>query len=239
MKKIILSILSLVSVGFTFAQSSITLDGSSTNLSGTTYTHELSGAVSDEHIIDFIIHNETAISQSWKITRKHLNNPVGWEEYLCWGVNGAFGNCYLHNTAAVWSCNAESVPADSSGRLSTYVTCATGGTALYRYYVSTDGINFIDSVDLQVTNTLSIEEKPSISVNVAPNPASEFVTVNATGVSSVSVRMVDVLGNLVLSETNFATKKTIDVSRFRNGVYFIMIEAEGMKPITRKVIVRH
>lgn len=239
MKKIILSILSLVAVGFTFAQTSITLDGSSTNLSGTTYTHELSGAVSDEHIIDFIIHNETGSTQPWMVTRRHLNNPAGWEEYLCWGVNGAFGNCYLHSPSALWSSSPEGIPADSSGRLSTYVTCSTGGTALYRYYVSTDGVNFLDSVDLQVTNTLSVEEKPSISVNIAPNPATDFVTVNATGVSSVSVRMVDVLGNLVLSETNFTTKKTIDVSRFRNGVYFIMIDAEGMKPITRKVIVRH
>src|SRR3989338_518338 len=224
MKKIILSILSLVAVGFTFAQTSITLDGSSVNISGTTYTHELSGAVSDEHIVDFIIHNETGSSQPWMVTRRHLNNPAGWEEYLCWGLNGAFGNCYLHDPATYWSSNSEGILADSSGRLSTYVTCSTSGTALYRYYISTDGQNFIDSVDLQVTNTLSVEEKPSLSVSVAPNPASESITVNATGVGSVSVRMVDVLGNLVLSETNFSTKKTIDVSRFRNGVYFIMID---------------
>lgn len=239
MKKLILSILSIVTTGLVFAQSSITLEGSSTVISGTAYTENLSSAVYDLHVVDFIVHNESGSNQQWKITRKHINNPAGWEDYLCWGLNGAFGNCYPVNSNAVWSCGAEMILADSSGRLSTYVTSPTGGTGHYRYYVSTDGVNFIDSVDIIVNNTLSVEEKASLSINVSPNPASDNLTINASGAGETSVRIVDVLGNVVLNEQVFTSKKTFDISRFRNGVYFVTVEAEGFKPVTRKVIVRH
>ena len=50
---------------------------------------------------------------------------------------------------------------------------------------------------------------------------------------------VDVLGNVVLNETSFNQTKKIDVSNFRNGIYFVKVESEGSKAITRKVVVRH
>ncbi len=239
MKKILLSLASAFLVSSGFAQITITLDGSSTDLSGQSHSHQLTTAVSDEHIVDFIVHNGTGSSQNWMVTRRHINNPAGWENYLCWGLNGAIGNCYTYNANDTWSSNAEGILADSSGRLSTYVTCSTAGTATYRYYVSTDGQTFLDSVDLIVTSVLGIDEKPTLSVNVAPNPASEYISISANGVGEATVRIVDVLGNVVMDEKTFSGKKTIDVTRFRNGVYFVMIDAEGVKAVTRKVIVRH
>lgn len=239
MKKLLLSFLSVTVLFGASAQVSITVDGSTTDISGTIYDHELTSSVTDEHIVDFIVHNETGSDQPWKITRVNLLNPAGWEEYVCWGLNGAFGNCYLHDPASPWSSNSESILADSSGRLSTYITCSTAGVGLYRYYVSTDGINFIDSVDLRINNVLSVEEKAELTVSVAPNPATDNIIVTANGVTPASVKVVDVLGNIVLNETVFSNKKNIDVTRFRNGVYFVIIEADGVKPITRKVIVRH
>lgn len=229
----------MISAGLVLAQSSITVDGSSTVISGGNYTENLTSAVTDLHVVDFIVHNETGSTQQWKITRKHINNPSGWEEYLCWGLNGAFGNCYPHNANAVWSSLNEPIFTDSSGRLSTYITAPSGGTGHYRYYVSTDGVNFIDSVDLIINNTLSVEEKASLAINVSPNPASDNLTINTNGVTETNVRIVDVLGNVVLSEKLYNGKKTLDISRFRNGVYFVTVEAEGVKPVTRKVIVRH
>jgi hypothetical protein len=78
----------------------------------------------------------------------------------------------------------------------------------------------------------------SVEVNVAPNPATDYVKVTAEGVESATVKMIDVLGNVILKET-IKGSKTIDVSEFRNGIYFVIIEAEGVKTINRKVIVRH
>lgn len=239
MKKLILSFVSILSVGLVLAQASITVDGSATVISGGEYTEDLTTAMVDYHVVDFIVHNESGSSQAWRITRKHINNPAGWSEYLCWGLNGAIGNCYPSNANAIWTCSPQTILADSSGRLSTYVTSPSGGTGHYRYYVSLDGINFVDSVDLVVNNSLSIEEKPAFSINISPNPASDNLTINTTGSGESSVRIVDVLGNLVLSEQYFMGKKTFDISRFRNGVYFVTVTSEGEKPVTRKVIVRH
>lgn len=239
MKKLLLSLLSITLLQAASAQLTITLDGNSTDISGTIYDHELTSAVTDEHIVDFIVNNETGSDQSWKITRVNITNPAGWEEYICWGLNGAIGNCYLHDPNNTWSSNNENILTDSSGRISTYITCSTPGTAVYRYYVSTDGINFVDSIDLRINNVLGVEEKASLSVSVSPNPATDNIVVATTGVTPASVKVVDVLGNVVLNETVFTNKKNIDVTRFRNGVYFVIIEAEGVNPVTRKVIVRH
>jgi hypothetical protein len=52
------------------------------------------------------------------------------------------------------------------------------------------------------------------------------------------MRIVDVLGNVVSKETITGTKK-IDLSNFRNGVYFITIETSNGKTINRKLIVKH
>jgi len=242
MKKILLSIISVVAlVGASYSQGlTINLVGSSTDISGTAVNYEIAGAVTDEHLVDFIVNNETGSDQPWIITRRHVNNPTGWEEYLCWGLNGAIGNCYLHDPNAMWSSGSENILADSSGVISTYVTCSTAGTATYRYYVSTDGQTFIDSVDLIINNVLSVEEKPSLSVNVAPNPANDYISIKATGANNASVTIVDVLGNVVLKETIVgANGKNLNVAKFRNGIYFVMVEAEGAKAVTRKVIVRH
>jgi hypothetical protein len=95
-------------------------------------------------------------------------------------------------------------------------------------------------MDVQVTLTpLAIEEiTPQLSMNLAPNPASKQVTVTAMGVESAAIKMYDVLGNTLLSKT-ISGSETIDVSEFRNGIYFITMEAKGAKKINRKVIVRH
>jgi hypothetical protein len=53
-----------------------------------------------------------------------------------------------------------------------------------------------------------------------------------------TIRIVDVLGNVVTKESITGTKK-IDLSNYRNGVYFITIETSNGKTINRKLIVKH
>jgi hypothetical protein len=50
--------------------------------------------------------------------------------------------------------------------------------------------------------------------------------------------MSDILGNLILKETIYSTKK-IDVSDIKSGVYILSFEGSGIKSFSRKVIVRH
>jgi hypothetical protein len=129
-----------------------------------------------------------------------------------------------------------------SGKISSHITpsFADPGVVTYRYFAGTENNPFLDSMDVQVTLTpLAIEEiTPQLSMNLAPNPASKQVTVTAMGVESAAIKMYDVLGNTLLSKT-ISGSETIDVSEFRNGIYFITMEAKGAKKINRKVIVRH
>lgn len=241
MKKTLLSLLAASTLALSsYGQGLVIyLDGGATDVSGQEQTiSDITFDAFNEHLEDFIINNNDASAQDWVITREILNETSGWSNTFCWGVNGAAGNCYPASTDISWTSPSQTIPAGGAGKLSTYVNAPTSGTATYRYHISTDGATFLDFVDVTVTSVLGVDNKPSISVNVSPNPATSYVNVKADGVNSASVTLVDVLGNIVLNET-MTGSKTINVSEFKNGIYFLRIEAEGVEAITRKIIVRH
>ena len=109
----------------------------------------------------------------------------------------------------------------------------------YRYYIGTVGNPYEDSMDIEVSLVLSVPEIAPLSVSLMPNPASEQLTINTSGVHNASAKMIDVLGNVVMQETITGNSKTMDVKKFKNGIYFLTISAEGVKPVTRRVLIRH
>ena len=56
---------------------------------------------------------------------------------------------------------------------------------------------------------------------------------------SVYQHIVDALGNVVYNEQIANGTKSIDVSNFKNGVYFVIIDPSDAKPVNRKLIIRH
>jgi hypothetical protein len=50
---------------------------------------------------------------------------------------------------------------------------------------------------------------------------------------------MDVLGNIIYRDIITNGSKLIDVSDFKNGVYFVVIDPVGMKPTNRKLIIKH
>jgi hypothetical protein len=115
----------------------------------------------------------------------------------------------------------------------------TSGQALHRYYVSSDGVSFQDSVDVQVDFTASLKPvKEDINVSIVPNPATDYIQITMTGIESASLRMVDVFGATVLKE-NIGSSKKMNVSDFNGGIYFLVFDVPGKKSFTRKVIIRN
>lgn len=115
------------------------------------------------------------------------------------------------------------------------------GFAHYRYYIveATSG-DRVDSVDLTINFVLGIntvEQSPVLSIS--PNPAEEYVNISVGSVENASVKIVDVLGNVVYNETISNGTKNIDISNFKNGVYFVLVETQGVNSINRKLIIRH
>lgn len=242
MKKTILSIISVFALSaLSFAQSiTVNVQGSATDVSGTVVTEVVTSSSPDQHVLDFDVVNNSGVDKALKITRKHINISSGWESYFCWGASAILGTCYPVYQDQEWTGGSINVANGAKGVLSSYVNPTSSGSILIRYYVVDDSNQErLDSVDVQINTLLSVEEQTAISLSIAPNPSSNFVNINAAGVTNAKVRIVDVLGNVVYNESIGASSKKVDVTSFRNGIYFVTVEGEGIKPSTRKLIIRH
>lgn len=244
MKKILLSIIAVVSLS-TIAMSQIEIYefGSTTEISGTEIAKNGFQGI-DLHT-DFYVKNASGSSVVWKVTRVRMNEVAEWEDYLCWG--GAFGACYpitaMDETNWVTPVgDNQTVAAGDTAILNSHVItdAYTPGDVVYRYYIGTTFSPQIAYVDVRVYISVGLDEvAPELSVSIAPNPSNESFVVSATGSKTSSIKVVDVLGNVILSEEMNYTSKKVDVSNFRNGVYFVIIESNEAKPVTKRIVVRH
>lgn len=247
MKKTLLAIIATVGLATASnAQLEIYVNGGMTDLAGSVY--QMGPVPGGEAVADIHVENHSgSIGDEWVVSRYRINEIATWSDYLCWGheTDASGGTCY---SASLMPTNPWTTPIavgvddGEAGVIAAHITPdpTAPGTVTYRYYISIDGQQtYMDSVDIEVSFSLELEDvAPSLTVGVSPNPASDNITINANGVESANIKMVDVLGNVVLKET-MGSSKTVDVSKFRNGIYFIVVDAAGAQPISRKVIVRH
>ena len=226
---------------------SIEIPGTNTDISG--QTHEVALTTTDPVEVSFDLINNTGATHQWRITRDKISVPTTWSDFLCWGhcTDQFGGTCYAANVSDPWTTPANpsvlfDINNSECGKLKVTVNpydWNTNGQAHYRYYLSDDGTNFSDSVDLVLSYTAALKPvKEEISVNIGPNPAADYVQITMNGVESANLKIMDALGTTISKETLISSKK-INVSELRNGVYFVVIEIPGTKTITRKVIIRH
>ena len=244
MKKLYFTIL-LILPSFLFAQTTINLQDSEENISGGSY--EFTASNSNAVDVPLEIKNMGSSDADWRITRLRINVPAGWSDLICWGHStDAFGGTCFSSSQMLgnpWTTPVSSnftVSPNEYGKLKVTINPEEGATGLghYRYYVSNDGVNFIDSVDIKFDYSLSVQEVEPIQVSIVPNPASDFIQINLSGAVTAQMKMVDVLGSEVLNQTVMSTA-TFDISNFRNGVYIMTFNAPGSKSFVRKVILKH
>ena len=198
-----------------------------------------------EHLI---VTNSTGSDEQWRITRVKQSVPAGWNDQVCWPPQcyPTSGDTYITpntagNPAPIIVNGTDQTTNSELAELKPQVSPdqSANGVATYMYYITDLAGNYVDSVGLRFNFTLDVQEAPSLSVNVAPNPADNYIKIKATGSNEATVKIVDVLGNVVMKETFIESSKTVDVTDFKNGIYFIRVEAPGAQTINRKVIVRH
>jgi hypothetical protein len=127
------------------------------------------------------------------------------------------------------------------GKLKATIDPADGlsGTAHYRYYISTNGLSYVDSVDVIVDYVAAVKPiKEEVGVSIYPNPTSEYVSIQLAGMDQSSFKLMDAVGNVIMKETIHGSKK-INVGDFSNGIYFLIFETSTGKSITKKLVVRH
>ena len=217
MKKLYFTIL-LILPSFLFAQTTINLQDSEENISGGSY--EFTASNSNAVDVPLEIKNMGSSDADWRITRLRINVPAGWSDLICWGHStDAFGGTCFSSSQMLgnpWTTPVSSnftVSPNEYGKLKVTINPEEGATGLghYRYYVSNDGVNFIDSVDIKFDYSLSVQEVEPIQVSIVPNPASDFIQINLSGAVTAQMKMVDVLGSEVLNQTVMSTA-TFDIS---------------------------
>ena len=225
-----------------FTQVKFNISGTKTDLTGGVHTVNLDPNNLELQTIGAIalqiqLHNNTGSSKTWTFTRNKVSVPNDWSDYVC----VVPGDCYLASTDLVWTTPNSFTLADGDSILLNphfEPTTSTAATGRYRFYVG-DRNSKVDSIDVQINFTLglkSIKNTPSFSMT--PNPAADNVTFNTNGAESATIKIIDVLGNNVLNETISGAKK-IDVSDFKNGIYFVSIETSELKVSNRKLVIRH
>ena len=262
MKKVVLSLVIAAVGAFTLkAQNGIEIyyNGSGADISGGTHEAYLFASSSDVVAVDantvlyepkFTVTNNTGEDQQWRITRKLISMPSSWgDDQLCWPplCYNTSGTVYMtphtvNNPAPVVVDGTDQTQNSELAEIKPriFIDINNASYAHFRYYITKAGDNiYMDSVDLTINFTLglsSIKSTPEISI--APNPATDYTMINVSGIEGATMKVVDVLGNVITKEAISGTKK-LDLTNYRNGVYFIMIEAPGIKSMNRKLIVKH
>ncbi|MFM7663305.1 MAG: T9SS type A sorting domain-containing protein [Bacteroidota bacterium] len=230
---------------------SIFLEGQNTDLSSGTSPYSVNAPSGATFDVTFEIHNNSAINQKWRITRKQLSVPAGWADGLCWGHSSdPFGGaCYSSTqmTTNPWTSPGgagvlfDILPGEY-GKMKPDFNPADGvsGFAHYRYYITNSaGLAYLDSVDVIVDYVA--ENKPlkdPVTVSIVPNPADDYLQLSSSNAESFQFKMVDAMGAVLMKDVLTGSKK-IATAEFKSGVYFLYFESTTSKPFTRKVIIRH
>jgi hypothetical protein len=150
--------------------------------------------------------------------------------------------------ATVYASSAYDTYSWSSGGttnvLSVTGAIATVGTTNYVLTVTqaSSGCTASDDINITFNSCVGLREiDTDLDINVYPNPANDFVTIDIliqNNDEAVMVKLFDSRGKMVYSETinNTNNKVTFDVSNLAEGMYSVMISNEYFST-TKKVIV--
>jgi hypothetical protein len=82
------------------------------------------------------------------------------------------------------------------------------------------------SASQSVTLSTGINELNAIKFDVAPNPTTNYITINSA-VLNAQVNIYAIDGRNIFEDKIIGSKKNIDVSGFENGLYIIELKADG------------
>ena len=234
MKNFILtSFLSVLLLGVSNAQISIYWDEDP----GNTYNSSTINILKDVGSFDVYMHceNTGTTNQEVKFRRIVLNSSVTFSDQFC--DNNLCYPCF----GSDWTSPASTVlmPGDSSVMKPTISFLNGAGTAEIRYYVLDVNDQPIDSVDVNITCTVGIEDTYKNITRIYPNPSAVTLNVENVFGSKLELHMLNKNGKSVDSKIILNGKNSFDVSHFSNGNYFINIISNGELVETKKIIVLH
>ncbi len=94
-----------------------------------------------------------------------------------------------------------------------------------------------NTFNTEFVDMLGADENHASEFTVYPNPASNMLNVITNGADAIkSIRLIDITGKSILSQTVSSSQTSIDVSDISTGMYFLQVESTSGKSI-RKIII--
>ena len=96
-----------------------------------------------------------------------------------------------------------------------------GGDVLIRYYILDISDNPIDSIDVNIINTVNISELDKINISVYPNPSSSTLNIDLANTPNKSLifKIYNINGKEVLNYSLIGLANKIDISNIKSGIY--------------------
>jgi hypothetical protein len=94
-------------------------------------------------------------------------------------------------------------------------------------------------LSVRADNATGISALNLEAIQIAPNPASDFVTIqltNSAQVEALQVELFDLAGKLVYTNQFTGTTNTLSVNEFDSGIYMLTITSKSAKSTSRLVI---
>ncbi|KFC24398.1 T9SS type A sorting domain-containing protein [Chryseobacterium sp. FH1] len=101
-------------------------------------------------------------------------------------------------------------------------------------YLTSQSLGILkDKINLEVLGNADLENLKS-GISIYPNPTKDFINIKLEkGVSKFKASLYNASGQMLLSTEN---KSSINISNLNTGVYFLTIQPENGKAITKKII---
>ncbi len=94
---------------------------------------------------------------------------------------------------------------------------------------------FYDNISLQEDVTASAEDVLASKFNIFPNPANDYIQIDANDVKISSVAMYSMIGKEVISEKNLVNSR-LNISNLTSGIYLLKVNADN-RSLIKKIIV--
>ena len=204
---------------------------------GNTYNSSTINILKDVGSFDVYMHceNTGTTNQEVKFRRIVVNQSVTFSDQFC--DNNLCYPCF----GSDWTSPASTVlmPGDSSVMKPTISFLNGAGTAEIRYYILDVNDQPIDSVDVNITCTVGMEDTYKNITRIYPNPSAVMLNVESVFGSKLELNILNKNGESVDFKSILHRKNTFDVSHLSNGNYFINVISNGELIETKKIIVLH
>ena len=130
-------------------------------------------------------------------------------------------------------------PSDSSWMKPSFTFSNGAGTASIRYFVLHKGNALLDSVDVNIVNTVDLPKLNNESILAYPNPTTDFLNIEIPNVSNDNLFLLfDILGKKVFSVKLNLSINNVDLRHLKPGIYSYQISSGNQLLKSDKLILK-